>query len=81
MSTAVQVLWEILLWVFILRVFVDFFPPLQENAFGRLVMRLSEPALAPLRRIFHPFAVGEATVDVASVIVVLVLYYLRALLF
>lgn len=78
---AVQVVWEIILWVFILQAFADFLPPVQNSGPGRLVKRVTDPVLAPVRLLFRPFTVGETTIDLSAVIVVLVLYYLHGLIF
>lgn len=80
MLALIKVIWEIALWAFIFRVFVDFFPPLQANTVGKAIMRISEPVLLPIRRVFRPMSVGDAVIDLSAVVVVLVLYYLRALI-
>lgn len=80
MLALIRFVWEIALWVFILRVVLEFFPPLQTNAVGKAIIRISEPALAPIRRVFRPMSFGDTVIDLSAVIVVLVLYYLRALI-
>ena len=76
----VRALFEVAMWVFILRVVLDFIPAVAASAAGRLVRQLTEPVLGPMRRYVGPVALGEVSVDVAPILAVLVLYYLQMLI-
>ncbi|MGI6357604.1 MAG: YggT family protein [Bacillota bacterium] len=71
---------EVLMWVFILRVVFDFIPAVAASAAGRLVHQITEPVLAPMRRFVGPMTLGETTVDIAPIMVLLALYYLQMLI-
>ncbi|HBK86199.1 MAG TPA: hypothetical protein DDZ53_09245 [Firmicutes bacterium] len=64
---------DILLTILVVRVFVDFLPPLGASGFGRLITRLTDPLLAPVQRILPQISLGDATVDVSALVVVLLL--------
>lgn len=71
---------EILLWLLVLRVFLDFLPGWRDNAFGQLVWRLTEPLLAPLRQFMPPVSFGDTVVDVTAFILMLILQLLQKLI-
>lgn len=64
---------EILLCVLVIRVFMDFVPPLGASGFGRAMVRLTNPLLAPVQRYLPRISFGDTEVDVSALVVVLLL--------
>ncbi|NLY53862.1 MAG: hypothetical protein GX060_04465 [Firmicutes bacterium] len=71
---------DLLLWLLILRVFVDFIMPLRSTAFGRFITAATEPFLAPVRRFMPQIAVGETLVDVSALILTLIIQIIYTLI-
>ncbi|NLW17518.1 MAG: YggT family protein [Firmicutes bacterium] len=72
---------EILLFLLVVRVFMDFIPSLGETGFGRALVRLTNPILAPLQRYLPRIAMGDVEVDVSALVVVLLLNLVLNLIF
>lgn len=65
---------EILLYLLILRVFVDFLQPLENTSFGRAMLKITNPILAPVQRILPKISFEETTIDVSALVIVLLLH-------
>lgn len=78
--TTIRAIIELVLWVFILRAIAEFIPPLENSVVGKGVRYISEPVLAPLRRIIRPVVFGEMEIDLSAVVLVLILYGLQTLI-
>lgn len=64
---------EIILFILVVRVFVDFIPPLGVSGFGRGMIRLTNPILASVQRFLPRIVFGDAEIDVSALVVVLLL--------
>lgn len=64
---------DIVLLVLVVRVFADFIPPLGASRFGRGLIRLTDPILAPIQRFLPRIDFGETEIDVSALVVVLLL--------
>lgn len=71
---------DILLTILVVRVFVDFLPPLGASGFGRVVIRLTDPLLAPVARVLPRISLGDTSVDVSALVVVLLLNLVMSLI-
>ena len=65
-------------WVLVLATPVD--PPSPIHRAAGLLRRVTEPALAPLRRVLPPVRVGPVSLDLSLIAAVLFLAVLRAVL-
>lgn len=64
---------EIILFLLVVRVFVDFIPQLGATGLGRALIRFTDPVLAPVQRYLPQIEFGEIKVDVSALVVVLLL--------
>lgn len=64
---------EIILLILVVRVIIDFIPSLGETSFGRAILALTNPILAPIQRYVPRISFGDIEVDVSGLIVVLLL--------
>lgn len=80
MATVIRTVTELILWLFILRAVAEFIPPLANSVVGKAVRSISEPILAPVRRVIRPITLGDMEMDLSAVVVVLVVYSLQTLI-
>ncbi len=64
---------EVLLSILVVRVIMDFIPSLAETGFGRTLIRLTNPILAPVQRYLPRVSLGDMEIDVSALIVALLL--------
>ena len=61
-------------YLVIVRILLSWFPDLSSMAFGQWIYRLTEPLLAPFRRIIPPLPLGGVYLDI-SIYAALIAYY------
>lgn len=74
MNPAIAEFFTIVLYVLlaavVIRALLSWFPSAANNEFGRLVFRLTEPMLAPIRRIMP----RTGMIDFSSMVVIIILW-------
>lgn len=80
MMWLLSLLLELLFWLLVLRVIIDFLPSLRQTPFGKLIQQATEPALSRLRRFVPPLSMGDSLVDLSPVIAVIVIHLIQTLI-
>ncbi len=65
-------------WVIVIRALVSWFSPDPRNPIVQLLVRLTEPVLAPLRRVIPPQVLGG--LDVSPILAILLIQGVKYLL-
>lgn len=74
----IQWLLDIYGYVLLARVLMSWFPDLSDMAIGRLLVRLTEPYMAPFRRMIPPVSLGRAYVDLSALVALIAYIFVRA---
>jgi len=79
MNQALSLLYTIFFWIMLFRMITSLLPT-GDNPAVRLAYTLTEPILAPVRKVVGVVRLGDAYVDLSPIIVLLFLNLLRNLL-
>ncbi len=66
---------NIYIWIFVIRALLSWVNPDPHNPIVRILVRLTEPVLAPLRRLAPPRKLGG--LDISPMLAILLLVFLR----
>jgi len=79
MNQALSLLYTIFFWIMLFRMMTSLLPT-GDNSAVRLAYNLTEPILAPVRKVVGVVRFGDVYVDLSPIIVLLLLNLLRRLL-
>lgn len=65
------------MWVIIIRALISWVNPDPYNSIVQLLVRLTEPVMKPLRKLFPAYKIG---IDLSPMIAILIIIFLRAAL-
>lgn len=71
---------QILYWLVMIRIVISFLPEFEHYPWARWVVRLTEPMLAPLRRVLPPVRLGAGYVDFSPMVLLLIVNLLLNML-
>ncbi len=74
LAVILQYLITILTWVIIIRALISWVNPDPYNMIVQILHRITEPMLAPLRRLIP---IGNIGIDISPVIAILLLWFIR----
>jgi YggT family protein len=77
-STSVQVLLSVYQYLILARILMSWFPDIANLSIGRLLIRVTEPYMAPFRRHIPPLSIGNAYLDIASLVALIAFSFVKA---
>jgi len=73
-ARVLEIVFEIYMWVIIIRALISWVNPDPYNPIVQILIRVTEPALRPLRKLVPPHKVG---IDLSPLIAILIIIFLQ----
>ncbi|MDP3058781.1 MAG: YggT family protein [bacterium] len=77
MQQIVSVLYNVVYWLLLIRVFMSFFPTSKQNPIFQFVFSITEPFLAPIRQALGLIHLGGASIDLSPIVLIVLLDLIR----
>jgi YggT family protein len=74
--TTIQLFFDIVFFLILIRILLSFFPQFRSNQFAELVFGITEPILAPFQRLIPPIGM----IDISPMVAIIVMGVLQQIL-
>lgn len=79
LSTTIQLFFDIVFFLILIRILLSFLPQFRENAIAEMVIGITEPILSPFQRLIPPIGMIDISPMVAIIVLGLVQQVLLSL--